>query len=79
MTHAGSWRHCRPAGLAGVVVLAGCAGQTSHPAWDGIAYVAMGPGEAVSVLDLGTGGVLPKVPLWVEPHGVALTPGGAPS
>lgn len=78
MTHAGNWRHCWRAGLAGVVVLAGCAGESSQPAWDGIAHVAMGPGKTVSVLDLGAGRALAKIPLWVEPHGVALTPGGTP-
>ncbi len=78
MTHAGGWGHCWRAGLAGVAVLAGCAGQSSQPAWDGIAYGAMGPGKAVSVLDLGAGGMLAKIPLWVEPPEVTLTPGGTP-
>lgn len=51
-------------------------GGGGPPAWDGTAYVAMGPGKAVAVVDLVAGHVLARLPLSVESHGVEVIQGG---
>lgn len=57
-------------------VLVARAGDPAAPAAGPIAYVAMGPGKAVAVVDLGAGRVLARLPLSVEPHGVATSRDG---
>ncbi len=52
------------------------ADEPAAPPAGPIAYVAMGPGKAVAVVDLGAGRVLARLPLSVEPHGVATSGDG---